>query len=363
MVDVCYPDGTDWSCAYTPEEIAALDPATKERSEALAWSVLSALTGYRVSTCPVTIRPCLARCGWGGTWTEAPVGMDGLSPFISGGKWYNACGCRDDCSCVSLCEVILPNGVGAVESVVLNGAVLDPTAYRIDNGNRLVRQDGECWPDCQDMSVPATEDYFEPLEGTYGTSGRYTFTREGDVVTLTVMRDATENLPGTALESRFTPLDYQTIAQNLSTRVTVQHLTGTGTFLIANQVGTPAELVMQYIATPAEPSVQGNDDTFTVTYYPGVAPNEMTRYAAGVLANEFYLACSGKECRLPEGVTSVTRAGVTMEVATGMFADGMTGIAEVDAVIRVYNPYALKSRPMVMSPDRKRRGRITTWSV
>lgn len=269
MVDVCYPEGTDWSCAYTEEEFEALDPAVVERSEALAWSTLSALTGYRVSLCPLTVRPCTLRCS-GGTWYVAPVpggewagsNIGGaLQPYIRNGQWFNACGCVTDCSCTSLCEVILPGEVGAIEQVWFEGAVLDPSAYRIDNGNRLVRTDGECWPDCQDMN--------EDAEG---------------------------------------------------------------------------------------PSA------FSVTYWPGVAPNDLLKYAAGVLASEFYLACSGKDCRLPNGVTNITRAGMSMQVQSGLFTDNVTGITEVDAIIRIYNPFALKSKSRVLSPDRTR-GRITTWSA
>jgi hypothetical protein len=63
MVDICYPAGTDWSCFGTPAEILELDPTIKARSEALAWSMLSALTAFRVSLCPVTIRPCAQRFG------------------------------------------------------------------------------------------------------------------------------------------------------------------------------------------------------------------------------------------------------------------------------------------------------------
>jgi hypothetical protein len=262
MVDICYPSGTDWTCVYTPEEIAELDPTVKERSEALAWASLSALTGYRVSMCPVTIRPCLAGCNQG-TWYVAPV-TDGVSPgsllqpYISNGKWYNGCGCKTDCSCTTLCEVLLPSEVGGIEQVWLEGAVLDPSAYRVDNGNRLVRTDGECWPSCQDMN--------EDAEG---------------------------------------------------------------------------------------PSA------FSVSYYPGVAPNDLLRYAAGILAAEYYLACSGRECRLPNGVTTIARAGMTITVNSNMFDQGGTGITEVDSIIRIYNPYGLRSRPRVMSPDRPR-GRITT---
>ncbi|HEY6564064.1 MAG TPA: hypothetical protein VIY86_06180 [Pirellulaceae bacterium] len=269
MVDICYPAGTDWGCVFSEEEVEGLDPIVKERAEALAWSTLAALTGYRLSLCPVTIRPCASRCNMQ-TWYVAPVGSgnfagappgSAFSPYVSNGVWFNACGCTTpgDCSCSALCEVILPSTVGGIESVWMDGVELEKSSFRVDNGNRLIRLDGECFPACQDMTIN------DPTEGG-----------------------------------------------------------------------------------------------LWVSYYPGVAPNDLFRYAAGVLATEFYKACSGRDCRLPSGVTNISRAGISMEISPGTFPGGMTGIPEVDAVIRVYNPYALKSPPRVLSPDR-RVGRIPTW--
>lgn len=258
-MDICYPEGTDWGCSLSQQEIESLDPDVKTRSEALAWATLSSLLAYRLSMCPITVRPCAMRCG-GGTWVAAPVSTAGsYSPYISNGTWYNGCGCTTDCSCTQLCEARLPSNVGAMASVWLDGAELDPTAYRVDNGNRLVRTDGDCWPACQDMSISDSA-----------------------------------------------------------------------------------------------------DGGFFVTYWTGVAPNDMLRYAAGLLANEFYRACSGGKCRLPSAVTTIARQGVSFELATGLFLDGSTGIREVDAIIRIYNPNGLKTPPRVLSPDTSR-ARVTTW--
>jgi hypothetical protein len=258
MVDVCYPDGADWTCAYdqdTLDEMQA-DPdtlAVMERADALAWMMLSALTGYRLSLCPITILPCAARCSVQ-TWDVAPVGVGPFSPYIHNGRWFNGCGCQsaNSCMCTELCEVIFPGSIGKIESVTFDGATLDPTAYRVDNGNRLVRTDGDCWPAC-------------------------------------------------------------------------------------------------------------NDGTFLVSYYPGVAPNDLFRYAAGLLAVEFYKACSGLDCRLPSGVTSIARAGMSITMDETITGD-MSGIAEVDAIVRIYNPHALKGPSRVLSPDRQP-GRIRTWGA
>lgn len=103
--------------------------------------------------------------------------------------------------------------------------------------------------------------------------------------------------------------------------------------------------------------------SFAVTYFRGAAPNALTEGAAGILAAEFLLAITGSgKCRLPAGVQTVSRGGVTYQVQSGLFENGMTGIREVDAVIRIYNPHGMKMAPTVISPDvvggRAQRG---TW--
>lgn len=139
---------------YTPEMACcddwdSHDSALQERATALAWSSLRHLTAGRVGQCPVLIRPCRAGCA------GASDGV--LAPDYRDGKWYNtvcgACGATG-CSCGPVCEVVLPGEVAAIGAVFVGGAMLDYSAYRVDNGNRLVRQDGDCWPTCQDLSQP-----------------------------------------------------------------------------------------------------------------------------------------------------------------------------------------------------------------
>jgi len=74
-------------------------------------------------------------------------------PYIKDGQWYNQrCG-DTGCSCVPLSEVVFPGKVAEVTGVLVDGAVLAETSYRLDNGNRLVRTDGGKWPACQDMRL------------------------------------------------------------------------------------------------------------------------------------------------------------------------------------------------------------------
>jgi hypothetical protein len=266
LPDLCWP--VDWSCA-DPSWVEDMDPGVKARAEALAVSTLRSLTAYQVGGCPVTVRPCAESCGRT-SYVAAPV-LSGTSsalggpvgqwwPHIdAGGDWTNtACGCTSGCSCEFVPEVILPGPVGRVDSVYLDGAELDPNAYRVDNGNRLVRMDGGVWPSCQHMARP---------------------------------------------------------------------------------LGAPG--------------------TFGVTYLQGIPVDGLGAFVAGKLAVEFAMACSGGQCALPSGVTSIARQGVTMEVSTGMFPGNVTGIVEVDAWVRIWNPNALVMPSTVWSPDVPRARQVT----
>jgi len=90
--------------------------------------------------------------------------------------------------------------------------------------------------------------------------------------------------------------------------------------------------------------------TFSVTYLNAHPVDELGAYAAGILALEFAKACSGKKCRLPSNVVSITRQGVSMELDPGTFPNGTTGIREVDAFIGLWNPKGLSRGGTVWFP-------------
>lgn len=160
---------TDWD-TYEPDVQAA----------ATAWAtyILWALTGRRYGGCPVTVRPCGGGCPRALGWMTYPVTLDGGDaaaaggwvPYVdAGGAWRN-CACAGGCSCSARCEVWLPGPVASVASVTVDGVAIDPGAYRIDNAQLLVRTDGECWPECQDLNEDAgAPDTFEVVY-TRGTA-------------------------------------------------------------------------------------------------------------------------------------------------------------------------------------------------
>lgn len=243
----------DPACFTT--EWDALDESVQDRAVALASATLTRLTGYRVGTCPITVRPCRSRCAG----SEHPAYWDMQSsfggsfwPHIEGGVWVNSCGCRTDCSCADECVVALPPPVGEVLSVQVGTETLDPdTDYRIDGALIVFTGSGECpFPSCQDMSAPV-----------------------------------------------------------------------------------------------------GQEGAFAITYRNSWPVDSLGAYAAGVLANEYAKACTGGKCRLPAGVTSITRQGVSIDIASGAFPGGVTGIREVDSYLALWNPAGNRQASTVWSPD------------
>jgi hypothetical protein len=49
--------------------------------------------------------------------------------------------------------VFLEGPVDSVQSVIVDGFLINPSSYRIDDNKWLVRTDGLCWTQCQDYNV------------------------------------------------------------------------------------------------------------------------------------------------------------------------------------------------------------------
>lgn len=167
------PTASEGPCNWPLELSCAPDwdtypPAAQSAATAWATYILWALTGRRYGPCSVTVRPCGPKCGNVAGYMTWPVGMDGtagsggpwMTPWIDAGVWRN-CGCRGTCSCAARCEVAIPGPVAVIDQVTVDGLALDPSAYRLDYVRSqpvLVRTDGGCWPECQDMNVGVDED-------------------------------------------------------------------------------------------------------------------------------------------------------------------------------------------------------------
>lgn len=150
-------------------DLAALDGEGEGPSradvEAMAVAFLWNWTGKRYGLCSVTVRPQRQDCLGVSSYRGRSGRLDTLSgspwtPVLVGGEWFNiGCGsCGDVCGCDGLSSIRLPGPIDSIESVRVDGEVLAPSAYRVDNRKILVRQDGGRWPFCNDLSLPATED-------------------------------------------------------------------------------------------------------------------------------------------------------------------------------------------------------------
>lgn len=160
-------------CSWTVETACCpgwdeMSAETRSVATAYATYLLWALTGRRYGPCSVIVRPCAPACAGFSGYRTWPVGAPGTSgagtpwmiPYVDNGTWRN-CGCTGGCSCRARCEVPLEGPVAAIDEVRVDGLVLDPTAYRLDyyRGQALlVRIDGLCWPECQDMNVGIEEE-------------------------------------------------------------------------------------------------------------------------------------------------------------------------------------------------------------
>lgn len=148
-------DAPIWTCALSPVAAAVSGTAV-----AAAADVLYALTGRHLGSCQLTVRPCRQDCG--GTWPFAGAYWWEMGvyprPVFYQGVWTNltCSSCQNGCSCGVVQEALLPAPVSQVLQVKVDGVVLDPTAYRVDDWRRLVRLDGGSWPLCNDLSKADT---------------------------------------------------------------------------------------------------------------------------------------------------------------------------------------------------------------
>ena len=147
--DSCVPWEPNMGCC---SDWDTLHIDLRNRSVSLAWAAMRFLTGGVVGSCLVTLRPCESRscsvchANWYMRYPDVDVLVDGYR-------------CGDgSCSCTRVSEVVLPGLVADVSEVFLFGKVLPASSYRLDNGNRLIRIDGDVWPHCQDMSTPDSSD-------------------------------------------------------------------------------------------------------------------------------------------------------------------------------------------------------------
>jgi hypothetical protein len=128
----------------------AMDTTVQDRALALASSTLERLVGRRVGVCPITVRPfpLSGSCFVPDSYSYTPF-MPGVD--VNGG-WVNNCGAGS----FNNTGIYLPPPVGTISEVKVDGVVVDPSGYRVIEGNRLILD--VPYPRAQDVTLPDTED-------------------------------------------------------------------------------------------------------------------------------------------------------------------------------------------------------------
>lgn len=230
-----------WPKAVNAEE---LDLNIRRLCELYAVACMTALTLHRVGGDPVRLIPGRRDFAPGQyVWFRTAADLAPLGQFYAGAFQPSEQDLQHTYTVRTTEAVRLPGPVGHVSEVVVDGKVIDPAAYRVEDGQYLVRIDGQRWP-------------------------------------------------------------------------------------------------------------AGGADGFVITYLNSYPVDEMGSHAAGVMAAEWLkLITRDKGCRLPPSATSITRQGITIEVAGGMFPGNVTGIPEIDAYLMLFNPHSLRVPPRVYSLD------------
>lgn len=391
----------------TPEQTTRIERMLQVSNE-IIWR----LSGKQFGACPVTVRPCRQACTDTPTWGYWSGHL--WTPVLDNGSWFNTkcgkCG-PTGCSCTELCEVDLPGPVLEVLEVKLDGVVLNPDSYRVDNFRKLVRtwvlgplsgptslasvNVGEAfW--CDPSPAPdSTPGFDAPVAGCYApnvsnpafywggastaaatyaassvntalvaffnneypTGATYNFGAVGPVLTAGQSMLSSEAPDGSFM--RVTVLAGQ--ATRVNTPFTWEVLPGTRIQM--------ERLGRDYGAACSWPTCQDlnkpdtEEGTWSVRYRRGQAVPQAGLWASGLLACQLLKACDeDKECALPANAQRIARQGVTVELTPVLIKAGKfaTGIPEVDLWLQSVNPYQSGSPSRVFSVDRSA-PRTQTW--
>lgn len=144
----------------TQEQVDAHDAAVaeialvKEAAATLLWQLTARVFGV----CETSVRPCFRNPVRGATTYRGRAGNGTVvgtwwPGLINGGMFDGSCGCSAGCDCAGPSELALVGPVAGIVEVKIDGAVLDPSAYRVDKRRWLIRTDGDPWPQFQDVTA------------------------------------------------------------------------------------------------------------------------------------------------------------------------------------------------------------------
>lgn len=158
------------------------------RAIAVATNILFRLSGRQFpGLCERTVHPCFgSNCGcccdgWGigNGWEWSFIGWPyPTMPMRIDGEWFNIGCCDGKCE---LPRVRLPMPVADVTEVVVDGIILDPSAYDVQQYRFLRRLDGGVWP-CSNDYTKDSSPYAGPPDGSKDGTWEitYVYGREPD---------------------------------------------------------------------------------------------------------------------------------------------------------------------------------------
>lgn len=179
----------DWPVSYAGTGCSLFgeegDPELQDGAEEMAVGLLWNWTNRLLSTRTELIRPQRVRTPWRPTTFEGMgpaaayynlgefIGFGWLPAYGIAGEWLElSCGrCGSivcDCDGNALKAINLLGPVQEIVEIKIDGVVLNPSTYRVDNGHTLIRQDGNPWPDQQDLYLALTEVGTWSIEYTRG---------------------------------------------------------------------------------------------------------------------------------------------------------------------------------------------------
>jgi len=146
-----------------------------------ASEILFRLSGRQYpGQCERTVQPCLANnCGCDGAGFNGFVVDDwwwALHQYPTWPVQYQGGFANIGACCGSCCipTVALPISVNEIIEIVIDGVVLDPSAYKIQAYRRVARVDGEGWPCSNDLTIDASP-YVGPPDGSKDGSWQITY--------------------------------------------------------------------------------------------------------------------------------------------------------------------------------------------
>jgi hypothetical protein len=119
-------------------DLTGVPPTIKSLAESYARTSMAALTLHRVGGSPVTILPDTDWRQRGHVYRlDGVFGSFSINPSAEDLK---------DGFYEEVEALLLPGPVGAITEIRVDGEVLDPLAYRLEDGSRVIRLDGKSWP-------------------------------------------------------------------------------------------------------------------------------------------------------------------------------------------------------------------------